>query len=222
MIRAVAEHHHALREWARHRRTVDVPPTLLTFDHHTDTLPAFGRAARSEEERREWIAAFDYHSDASVDAALALLRHDEHIDLALRAGVVSRAVIIAHADHSGCANPAIQVCADASWPEMQLLLNDPSLFRPLADSFLTSSFLESRLKEAEYEPEPGFIFDLDCDAILTEKALHPPDSNCLKELLKSAGLITISHEEDWLKLLKLDSQLTCNKIVDAIRHLTVI
>ena len=96
MIRVVSSHHEALGEWARYRRGLDSAPALFTCDHHTDTLPAFGRAAADEADRLRRVAAFDYRSDSSIAEALALLRHDEQIDLALRGGVVKRAVIVAY------------------------------------------------------------------------------------------------------------------------------
>jgi hypothetical protein len=203
VIRVVEEHHHALAEWARHRRSCAGAPALLTFDHHTDTLPAFGRVAADETERRRLVAAFDYRDDASVEAALARLRHDEHIDLALRGGVVGRAVIVAHADHPGCANEKIRVVCDRSWPEMQLLLNDPARFEPLARRVFESDFLEARLAEAGFTPEPGFLFDLDLDYLLTPEALKPKDGRLLRHLLGIAGLVTVSMERDWVRLLRL-------------------
>ena len=208
MIRVVEEHHHALAEWARYRRGCAEAPALLTFDHHTDTLPAFGRFAADEAERRRLAAAFDYRDDASVEAALARLRHDEHIDLALRGGVVSRAVIIAHADHPGCANEKIRVACDRSWPDMQSLLNDPARFEPLARRVFESDFLAARLAEAEFTPEPGFLFDLDLDYLLTAEALNPKDGRLLRHLLNTAGLVTISLERDWVRLLRLSPTLT--------------
>lgn len=213
MIRVVEEHHHALAEWARRRRSLAEPPALLTFDHHTDTLPAFGRFAADETERRRLVDAFDYRDDASVAAALSRLRHDEHIDLALRGGVVSRAVIVAHADHPGCANEKIRVVCDRSWPDMQSLLNDPARFEPLARRVFESDFLEARLAEAGFTPEPGFFFDLDLDYLLTAEALKPKDDRLLRHLLAIAGLVTVSLERDWVRLLRLSPGLTSDVLL---------
>lgn len=217
MIRVVEEHHHALAEWAHYRRTRAVAPSLLTFDHHTDTLPAFGRFAPDEAERTRLVGAFDGSDDGSVELALSRLRHDEHIDLALRGGVVSRAVIVAHADHPGCANENIQVVCDRSWPEVQELLNDPVRFEPLARQVFESGFLAARLAEAAYRPEPGFIFDLDLDYLLTPAALNPADGRVLRELLDTAGLVTVSLERDWVKLLRLTPGLTSEQLLTLFR-----
>ena len=217
MIRIVDEHHEALAEWSRYRRTLPSPPSLLTFDHHTDTLPAFGRAAKDEPERRKLVAAFDFRRDDSVTEALSRLRHDEHIDLALRGGVVSRAVIVAHADHPGCANDRIRVVCDRSWPDLQLLLNDPVRFAPLARRVFEDDFLAARLAEAEFAPEEGVIFDLDLDYLLTAEALGPDRKTVLRHLLARAGLVTISREADWVRLLKLEPLLTPDSLLAAFR-----
>ena len=95
-LEVVPLHHEVLRAWCRHRREVEFPPVAVTFDHHTDTLPAFSRAASSEAERESWITEFDWRSDVSVETALQRLRHDEHLDLALRGGVISGSIVIAH------------------------------------------------------------------------------------------------------------------------------
>lgn len=192
-------------------------PAVLTFDHHTDTLSAFGRFASEETERLRLVEAFDFTDDASVECAVARLRHDEHIDLALRGGVVSRAVIIAHADRPGCANENIQVVFDRAWPEMQELLNDSARFEPLACRVFESDFLAHRLFEAGFLPEPGFIFDLDLDYLLTLEALTPNDDRLLRELLNMAGLITVSMERDWVRLLRLSPEVTSDALLDRFR-----
>ena len=219
MIRVVSSHHEALGEWARYRRGLDSAPALFTCDHHTDTLPAFGRAAADEADRLRRVAAYDYRSDSSIAEALALLRHDEQIDLALRGGVVKRAVIVAHADHPGCANERIQVVCDRSWPDMQILLNDPERFRPLAGRVFESDFLRARLAEAEFVPEAGFIFDLDLDYLLVERALAPVDGEVLEELLRRAGLVTVSLEAEWVRLLRIDPGVTAESLLASFRKL---
>ena len=54
------------------------------------------------------------------------------------------------------------------------------------------------------EEHPGFIFDLDLDYVLTERALRPDRPGLLRRLLANAGLITLSREDDWLRLLRID------------------
>ncbi len=199
------EHHEVLRAWSRYRRTLDFAPWVVTIDHHTDTLPAFGRAAGGDESlRRQLIAAFDWRDDASVERALAAgLRHDEHLDLALRSGLTAGNVILAHYNTATLAHPMMRVAADSTWPPIEVLLNDPERFRPYADQVLERDFLAARLAEAEFNPvdHPGFILDLDLDAFLTRRSLHPVDASLFQALKHSAGLITIAREPLWCHLL---------------------
>ncbi len=199
-------HHHALAAWCRYRRGSSGAAALLTLDHHTDNLPAFGRAAADETERRKWIGEFDFRSDASIEIALARLRHDEHIDLALHAGVISRSVIFAHALPEENPENAICTLAPGTWPPLQTLLNDAACFRRCADTVLEDDCLAPLLERAGFMPEEnsGFILDLDFDGFLTRRSLMPEKRSCLKRLLCCAGLVTISLERDWHRLLRLD------------------
>ena len=70
----VEEHHQVLPFWAATagNGTLDF---ILTLDHHTDVLPAFSRMETKPEIDRN-----------NPEKAILQLRHDEHIDWALRAG----------------------------------------------------------------------------------------------------------------------------------------
>ena len=192
----------------------------LTLDHHTDTLPAFGRAAADEETRQKWIAGVDFRKAQTVTEALRVLRHDEHLDLALRSGMISRSVVIAHYDNPGCANDKIQVVAP-DWPELTLLLNDPDRFRPLASAVLEDAFLAPLLEKAAFVPEEnsGFILDIDMDYALANDVFSPEKSTVFQRLLRCAGLITISREEVWLRLLRIDPDWDFSKAEAAFRRL---
>lgn len=207
-------HHQVLTAWSKYRTTLAAPPVVVTFDHHTDTLPAFSRGSANERERLEWIAAVDFRKLATIRSAISRLSHDEHLDLAVKSGIVSQSIVVAHCDNPGCADPRIQVVTDTSWPDMNFLLNHAECFRPLADQVFEEEWLEARFKSAGFVPEehPGFIFDLDLDYILTDKALHPDHPDLLHRLLANAGLITISRENDWLSLLRID-QITSDYLI---------
>lgn len=207
-LEIVDQHHEVLTAWAEYRKELPEAPWALTLDHHTDTLPAFGRIAADESERQARIARVDFRDSASVAAAIASLRHDEHLDLALRSGILTRSVVVAHFDNPGCANAQIQVVSDRSWPPLCELLNDSARFRPLADSVLEDSFLEERLAEAGFVPEEhrGFILDVDLDYFLTRRAVKPLHDRMWRRLFASAGLVTLSREEVWQRLLRLEKE----------------
>lgn len=94
-------HHYALLPWARWRRGRS-QLRVLTVDYHCDTHQAFLRAAFDQVSgrldkaaRQSMIKAIDPADEASVERAVARLRHDEHIDAAIRGGIVDLVFIIA-------------------------------------------------------------------------------------------------------------------------------
>ncbi|MBM0105830.1 UPF0489 family protein [Steroidobacter sp. S1-65] len=99
-------HHHVLTGWARLRRDLVQAPRLLTLDYHTDTKPAyFGYATDNQKPDRPWrdiadehVAALDFRNECAVTTAISKLRYDEHIDAAIRAGILDLAFVAAHQD----------------------------------------------------------------------------------------------------------------------------
>ncbi|MGY2492015.1 UPF0489 family protein [Cupriavidus sp. CP313] len=99
----VNAHHFVLLPWAKIRRGVENAPTLITLDHHTDTMGAF-RAHRSIATKGDWdeaekmlpelIADIDWKDEQSLLRAVSKLRHDEHIHTAFLSGIISCAFAI--------------------------------------------------------------------------------------------------------------------------------
>ncbi len=199
-------HHQVIFAWAEYRRTLKSAPLVLTLDHHADTLPAFGRLATNEFIRKQWIQDTDFRRKDTLDTAIDRLHHDEHLDFALETGIISQSLVISHSSRFATTNSRIIVTSDNSWPDINLLLNDADRFRPLADQVFEEEWLHARLSELSFDPEldPGFILDLDLDYVLTEKALRPNRPRLLRKLIRYCGLVTISRETDWLRLLRLD------------------
>ena len=185
-------HHEVLTAWAEYRRTLDCAPVVWSVDFHTDVLDA---------SRRE--PAVSLCRDAVQ--AVKLLHHDEHFDWALRAGIVSQAVIGAL---SPCAfspaHPALTVRRHRELPDLDAMLNGAAQFRTTASQVLSDSFLTAVFGETL--PPPGFILDIDCDYIMCEAALHPAENAYWHTLIRRAGLVTLSCENDWVKILRLPGE----------------
>ncbi len=108
-------HHFALLPWSDFARELGAPVRLLTLDYHTDTMMAFrGYLSQLEadgdydetfdfrDERRARLALVDPSDEASLQQAVTHLRYDEHIDAAIRLGVIETAFVICH-DGAGLA-----------------------------------------------------------------------------------------------------------------------
>ena len=186
----VEQHHQVLIPWTRLARRTGRRYHAVTLDHHTDVLPAFGRSAVK--------GTFDFHSEEAVLSALALLRHDEHIDWALRAEVLASARILSHESFTPCAHPAMTVRCDSVWPETQEILNGSPRAVFAAEQVLETEYLRRGIPEI---PEP-LILDVDLDNFLCARALHPRDASYFLELAERAELITVSLERDWVRCLR--------------------
>lgn len=198
-IAIVENHHQVLPAWAQARRNSSAPLPVWTLDYHTDTMPCF-RGKLPPPQDGDW-----QNPDVVADAVVKL-RHDEHFDWALRAGILSEAHIGICGENSDIiAHPAITVRRPENYPSADIILNSPEEFRPQAEKFLESDTLRQLFSRL---PHPGeaYIFDIDCDCILCEKSLYPDDETLICRLLEHAVLVTISLERDWVRLLKLPGE----------------
>lgn len=188
----VEQHHQVLPFWDRISRVTPLD-FILTLDHHTDVLSAFSRMEEKPEIDRD-----------SVFEAVDALRHDEHIDWALRAGIMKRSIILSHENFSRPANPAMKVVCPDIWPDTQSILNSvPEAIRA-AGSVLETKYLSSALSGEDLRG--NYILDIDLDNFLCEKSLEPDDPSFFFMLAQNAKGISVSMERDWQKILRLKGE----------------
>lgn len=124
-VAVIEDHHHALLPWAQWRRHHD-SLRLITVDHHCDTMDAFLRAAYDGRQGTDiarqsaLIGAIDWSRDAAMEAAIAPLRHDEHIDAAIRSGIIDAAFIVHEQDDRAVRS----VEETAFWEKARVLRKD--------------------------------------------------------------------------------------------------
>lgn len=117
-------HNLAFLAWAQVAADDKTRPRLLTLDYHTDTMVAFRREAGARliaaggqgnwlQTSQELVAKIDLADPASLEWAVLHLRHDEHIDAAIRAGVLELAFVICH-EYNGCIRSNEQQELDAA------------------------------------------------------------------------------------------------------------
>ena len=198
-IHIVEQHHEVIRHWAELRRILPTAPAVWSLDYHTDTLPCFRGKLPPPQEN-------DFLYPEKVEAAVAALRHDEHFDWALRSGMVSEINLgICGAETDIIAHSAITVRRPAELPAPEMILNSPEISRPYLERFLSDDSL-SRLFRRLPEKGEVYILDIDCDCILCQRTLEAEDSAIFDSLLANAAMITLSRENDWVKLLKLPGE----------------
>ena len=202
----VEEHHQVLPFWAEIAGdgTLDF---ILTLDHHTDVLPAFSRLENKPEINR-----------SEPEKAVVLLRHDEHIDWALRAGIMKEAIILSHENFTEPAHPAMRVICPGLWPETQAILNSEPAAVSAAEKVLEPEYLQYAVFRNDLSK--NYILDIDLDNFLCEKALHPEKPEFFLELANHAKGISISMERDWQRILRLKGEtFTSNDILSMLETL---
>lgn len=240
----VVEHHHqALEAWAEIRQCLDFSPTLLSLDRHNDTRPAFWRYMAGQglvtdnhycnpelalELLNTESAKYNYQNPASILQAIENLRHDEHIDAAVRLNIISRAFIIAFDQIE-----VTQRDIDGNFRErgdhmyvLPRLGDDDVLNRIDADNSLETEWLYEKLEMIdEIAPldgdpdwkEPGFILDIDLDYFRTPKAVAPDDPMVFHAMISASQAITIALEPYCVRGAQLGAPQTANQLLAAVK-----
>lgn len=140
-------HSTAIIPWAELSNSQKVIPYLITLDYHTDTRQAFLRSAywqANEDEniasilRNEFVQHINKNNRQSVIDAAQMLNHDEHIDAAIKANIISHSFSIQYSDSFG-----------TSSIEEESYINNNSVAR------LNEEFIEL--------PEPPFSYNVPKD-----------------------------------------------------------
>ena len=148
-------------------------------------------------EFRKHLTIISSKDSQVIEAALKDLRHDEHFDFAIRNDIISSATIFSHVNFSRDVNPRITIIHDPPPDEERKTLEH------YYSRALETEFLENNLKRAPL-PERPCILDIDLDYFKGEKSIHPQNSSLFMELIQKSAVITISREQDWVRLLNMD------------------
>ena len=217
----VAEHHHdILNAWAEIRRGRDAPFRLITFDFHTDTLPAFNRYALKKLELdlgrvttrpehaelcAQLAAAVDFRDAASVKRAVSWLRHDEHIDCARRAGMVSDVALVLSTDTPGNTPDFGLLFPASSGASSGVPTPQTGPFGEIcgvgAPAQVAAELLESPVlapKVAAIAEAWGglgeYIVDIDLDFFRSSASAAPREASAFEQLLLGSLAVTIARE----------------------------
>lgn len=215
-VYVVTAHHFVLFPWSVIRRTRSVAPSLITLDHHTDTMPAFNSyryvATKGDHDAMNamlpgLIASIDWSDDASLLTAVSKLRNDEHIRAAVLSGIISRALVInlsgeTCSDHDNvyeagavCAIGCTKVPHDDACviKHGEQALESIYLDHELAE--LNKMVQEDQLPAAEANP---YILDIDLDYFHSERSISPDAPETFYRLVRNAIAVTVATEPDYV------------------------
>lgn len=189
-------HHEVIELWSMVKRAnPNTPIGTITLDHHTDVVAAY----RGELT----VKPGEWKCEQNVKNAISKLKHDEHIDWAVKSGVLEYAKVISHVNCTPAANERITVLHDGNFPDELSQLNEPEKFYPYAKNVLDDTFLVPLLGDI---PSGKYILDIDCDNFLCHDALYPANFSFWHKLIKNACAVTISKESDYVRILKLPKE----------------
>jgi hypothetical protein len=148
--------------------------------------------------------------------ALDGLYHDEHIDLAIRAGIFKHAFVIQHSHYELL----------PEWQEQNMTVFPTEIDCSIAsknerDEYyalsLEDDFIERQLnqipKEFSLQNHP-YVLDIDLDYFKTKKSLMPESSKQIKKLIDHSVGVTIAKESDWVQRLFTDEQMSTDEMIE--------
>ncbi len=220
-VRVVESHEEVLGDWADAARELGRSLTLVTLDRHTDTSPALsvdytdyhaveGGASddsSSEPEFTRWqkrvLARFRDAEPEVLDALVERIQNDEHIDAALRLGIVDRALIVSsQAGRTGDALiPGASVYRPVCAPSCeQASHEDAACPRRRFDAILEATLLRDALAQLAFNVHDAspYILDIDLDTFSTRRGLTPADATIFHALIRGAHLITLAREPEYV------------------------
>ncbi len=205
-------HHNVLEAWAAEARGLP----LISFDYHTDTLPAFNEELTRrfkkqhgrppEKHERDEISAteharVDWRDLRALKDAVTHLSHDEHIDAAVRAGIISDVTIVL-----GCYTPG----SSPPWARV-LIPPCPHSHETTHDDACTRAFVDAALEDSTLAPlfpalPADYILDVDLDYFRSAKAIAPDRATVFHRLIRGARIITVAEEPGCVGMLRLKGE----------------
>ena len=206
------EHHHVLTFWHQFRNQV---PYLLTFDHHTDLHRAFQHLLNEknrnyDKTQKEWdLDQSEVLKGISINDFDTILRlkHDEHIDAAIQAGIIKKALVYSYDSYRSKPNRVYAINGDEKYNN-EPIINNSIIYQdvesPIESTELEEGFKRFDLCLSRDEWMKSYILDIDLDFFHTCKSIHPIDVSIFKKLIDGAIGISIAKESLWIKQWKED------------------
>lgn len=209
----VCSHHHVVKEWFSYKGK---GAHILSFDYHTDFRDAFisksgdPSAGYAYSNTRYKTYLFKHIPCRDVDAAIEDLRNDEHIDFALKSGMIEKAFVFSHNSNTFRDGRVLSVpngreqlvharifsyCEkwhplatpqpydDSTEAKMAKLITTDQVLNEVIDTFRKYGFNQD-----------NYILDFDCDFIRDKDAMTHGNFQMLKDLINGAKAITIARE----------------------------
>lgn len=215
------KHHHVLYPWSIIKGQGN-KKNLLTFDHHTDTHEAFLNYLyyNKSEKLDSLISKIKIDNSNSIFDAIKKLKNDEHIDTAVKCGIINKAFVISYNGsfdqppsnefttiHSNIETKIKLMMGEISLPEIQTYpdadiytigtagyLDDDNC---LLDDFMFQMLEKIQIMSGINILETEYILDIDLDYFHTYESLKQNNIDQFKNFIMKATAITIATEPDF-------------------------
>lgn len=206
-------HHHVIKEWFRYQGS---GVHLLSFDYHTDFREAFiGKSGDpsacykySPTRHNSYLTKHIPCQD--VEAGIKDLKNDEHIDFAIRSGMIEKAFVFSHDGNTFHDGRVLSVPNGSKQIDQARIFSYCEAWHPLATPqpyngstevkmakcITTDAVLNEVVKTfCQYGfDQDNYILDFDCDFIRDKDAMTHDNFQTLKNLINGAKTITIARE----------------------------
>ena len=224
------EHHHVLKYWIDYTLESSSVPYLITIDHHVDTLSAFNKygwfnirkendmSVKELQRVKQVVQKLIEDINLKDLSFLQNLKHDEHIDFALKKNIVSKSFVISHSRESELRDmnneDIYYIIRSSCYIGCNKTIHDDECNRKIYDTCIESEFLQDALNNIPVEYKENYILDIDLDYFHTIKSLDPSSKDVFYDLIKNAKIITIAKESKWVNDTKLDDEIDSEYILD--------
>ena len=218
-------HHHVIKFWSEFKER---KPYLLTFDHHTDLHRAFqGELNRISLQTKftsqdDWVKAQNKLLTKLIENnfySIDELKHDEHIDAALKLGFINKALVYSYDSYRNKPDRVYCISGDENYAN-QLVINNPRNYDD-NDKVINSKELIYDFQLFQlYIPQEvwidNFILDIDLDFFKTCKSIKPKDISFFKLLIEKSIAISIAKESVFVNSWKseFDDKLSVEYLLD--------
>jgi hypothetical protein len=194
-------HHHVIYHWNKFKK---LKPYLLTFDHHTDTRPAF----QNYLYHNRILEKFEIEQSILLEKikindfdTILKLKNDEHIDASIKSGIFKKALILSDESNSSKPNRIYTINGNEDYKDEPIIVNPRSFDEfdlAIETTNLKNHFRKFELCIPQTKWIDNFILDIDLDYFKTAKSVKPKDVNFFQFLAKKAITITIAKEKTWI------------------------
>lgn len=220
-------HHHVLKFWSEFK---DRKPYLLTFDHHTDLHRAFQgklngiKSFRGITTQKEWddvqhefLTELIANNFNSIDN----LKHDEHIDAALKLGFLNKVLVYSYDSYQNRPDRVYCINGNENYSG-QLVINNSRSYGEddtvIDSKQLIQNFNLFDLCIAKEDWIDNFILDIDLDFFKTCNSIKPNDISFFKTLIDKSIAVSIAKEtlfvNSWQK--EYDDKISVKYLLDGL------